>query len=397
MFLHAIGTYSSNKHPRSPHGSRLLLLIGFIAALLAGTGTARAHQASITHATAHVAHDQTTVDYRLQMAPADSAEALGLAPDTAPTDQDLASGRDRLFDYVLARVAVLDGDTPCPAERGDARLTRQGEPFVTLTWRARCPAPIRQLVIQYRLFFDLDPMHRGLLNVHYRGAPAVAELRPGHGRFVWDLDEPPPSGLMGFLVSGVEHIVLGFDHVAFLLGLLLVVVLQRRQDSSWHQREPRRALRETVAIVTSFTVAHSLTLVAASLGWIALDSRLVESVIAASIVYVAIENIVHPDPGYRHAVTFVFGLIHGLGFASMLQVLLPPGDVLVPLLMFNLGVELGQLAIIVVALPLLFTLVRLLGARVYRRAPMPTASAVLAALGAVWLVERVFALSILGL
>lgn len=390
MFLHATETYSSNDR----HLARLLITI---AALLAGTGTARAHQASITHATVHVAHDQTTVGYRLQMAPADTAEALGLAPDTEPTDQDLARGRDGLFDHVLARIAVLDGNTPCAAERGDARITRQGEPFVTLTWRARCAAPIRQLVIQYRLFFDLDPMHRGLLNVHYRGEPAVAELRPGHGRFVWDLDEPPPSGLTGFLVSGIEHIVLGFDHVAFLIGLLLVVVLQRRHDGSWQQRDPRRGLRETVTIVTSFTVAHSLTLVAASLGWIALDGRLVESVIAASIVFVAIENIINPDPGHRHAVTFVFGLIHGLGFASMLQVLLPPGEVLVPLLMFNLGVELGQLAIIVVALPLLFALVRMLDARIYRRVPMPAASAVLAALGAVWLIERVFAVSIIGL
>jgi hypothetical protein len=147
----------------------------------------------------------------------------------------------------------------------------------------------------------------------------------------------------------VEHIFQGYDHIAFLFGLLLVVGARR----------PREGAREVLAIVTSFTVAHSLTLVGSALGWFALSPRVVEPANALSIAFVAVENLLPREPRGRWALTFGFGLVHGFGFAGVLQELGLPARGLVPsLLAFNVGVELGQLAVVLVALPVLAALSR---------------------------------------
>jgi hypothetical protein len=197
----------------------------------------------------------------------------------------------------------------------------------------------------------------------------------------------------------MKHIYTGRDHVSFVIALLLVVVIARKRagDEQWENRPFWPALRATAVVVTAFTIAHSLTLIAASLGWFQLPSRFVESMIGASIAYTAVENIFKPDVRWRYGLTFGFGLIHGLGFASMLAVLLPPDQVVAPLLEFNIGVELGQLSIVAVALPLLAVIARLVGADRYRNRVMPALSGVIAVLGAIWVVERVFEVELLGL
>jgi hydrogenase/urease accessory protein HupE len=173
---------------------------------------------------------------------------------------------------------------------------------------------------------------------------------------------------------GVEHILIGFDHLCFLLALLLVAV----------------RTREVVALVTTFTIAHSLTLAAAALGLISLSPRLVEPLIAASIIYVAVENLVlRRQPPYRLAVVFGFGLVHGLGFAGILAERLPGvtgAAVIPPLLAFNAGVELGQLAVAACLVPL----IRMARAQP-RIAPklQPTLSLLIAMAGVVWFFQRV--------
>jgi len=170
-----------------------------------------------------------------------------------------------------------------------------------------------------------------------------------------------------------------------------------RAAGGWRRRRLGEALRATALIVTSFTVAHSITLIAASLGWVSVPGQVVEAAIALSIAYTAIENVVRPDVRWRFFLTFGFGLLHGLGFARMLEVQLPPDDVVVPLLAFNVGVELGQLAIVAVALPASWALAGWIGGERYRRIALPALSVILAALGTLWFVERVFEITILGL
>ena len=184
---------------------------------------------------------------------------------------------------------------------------------------------------------------------------------------------------VSFFALGVEHILTGYDHLLFLAALLLVCA----------------TFREAATVITCFTVAHSITLALASLDLVRLPSRLVEAVIAASIVFVAVENLLRQGRGrqrlaWRAAVTFAFGLVHGLGFASVLRELglgSTPAGVFWPLLKFNLGVEAGQLAVAAVAFPLIL-LARRPGSVTEKRL-VPACSVVIAMAGVYWLVERV--------
>jgi len=175
-----------------------------------------------------------------------------------------------------------------------------------------------------------------------------------------------------FIKLGVEHIFLGYDHICFLLALLVV-----------------SRFREMLKIITSFTVAHSITLIVAGLGIARLPSRLVECGIALTIIYVAFDNLRRKSTAHRWLLTFGFGLVHGFGFASVLSELgLPAVGRVRCLLAFNIGVEIGQLAIVSVALPILWLLAkRQLQARVAF-----AVSVIVGLFGMGWFIERAFGL-----
>ena len=371
-------------------------LIG-VAMILAVPATAGAHQNSIAHSRVTVSEDRKTVEYRLLISPDDSAEALDLRPDQTPSDKRVVSHGQMLLNYVLKRVSIKDGEHTCAVEPGRVSIVSEGGKFIEVPFRAVCPEPIAELVIDYAVFFEIDSQHTGIMTVVYDGDTATVNLRNGDARFRWRLGQEPPSPFWGFVRSGVDHIVFGYDHIAFLFGLLIIIAIARGNDGEWATRDIGSGLRYTGVIITSFTVAHSITLISASMGWVSLPSRAVEAAIAASIVYVALENIVKPDTRYRYVVTFAFGLIHGLGFASVLAVMLPPDATLVPLLSFNLGVEIGQLAFVVVMLPALHIAARTLGATRYRTRVNLVLSVILAVFGLIWLIERAFEITIIGI
>lgn len=361
--------------------------------LAALAAPAAAHQASVTYSTATV--DGAAVDYQIRVAAADLAEPAGRDP-TAPihvAELDAAAWRT-VAGYVTARIAIASDAGPCAA--GPATARADGTDAL-ITWRATCARPLATLAITYDLFFEIDPGHDAALRVIVPGQePADTILVADANRFVWDLAEPPPSGALAFIRAGVHHVATGLDHVAFVLALLIAVVIVG-VGGGWQRRALVPSLRATAVLVSAFTLAHSLTLIAAALGWVSLPAQLVECAIAASIVWTAAAAAIRPGARGGWAVAFGFGLMHGLGFARMLTPLLPPGDVVVPLLCFNVGVELAQLTIVVVALPVTWVLARAIGAAAYRRYALPAFAAVLGALGLVWLIERVFAVRLLGL
>src|ERR1700757_564737 len=176
-----------------------------------------------------------------------------------------------------------------------------------------------------------------------------------------------------FLKLGVEHILTGYDHLLFLFGLMVVC----------------RDLRSILTVITCFTVAHSITLALATLDIVRLPGRIVEPMIAASIAYVGIENLVRGDsPKWRSLIAFSFGLVHGLGFADALRELgINSGrfGIVVPLVGFNLGVEVGQLCVAAVVLPILWNLRR---NPVFVRRWVPVCSVAVAFAGSYWMVER---------
>lgn len=194
--------------------------------------------------------------------------------------------------------------------------------------------------------------------------------------------QPPLAKRLGkFLKLGVAHIFLGYDHIAFLLALILAVPFGGKAFDP----DGRLGLIELLKTVTAFTIAHSLTLILAALELVSLPTRLVEAGIAATIVYVAVENLVSKSPAHRWRLTFAFGLVHGFGFAGVLRELGLPTEGLVRcLLSFNVGVEAGQVAIVLAALPVALWL-----GRWKHGARAKTVLAVLIGLfGTAWLVER---------
>jgi HupE / UreJ protein len=243
--------------------------------------------------------------------------------------------------------------------------------------------------LRYTLFQRSDAGHRGLLQ--WAAEPAPRLLVPGEAPLVL---QQAPSSFWSFVWEGIQHIAAGLDHILFLLTLVLVAVFTR-QDKRWlPQATGRAAVVEALRIVTAFTVSHSITLGLAATGWLTPPSRLVESVIALSVLLAATDNVRQIFFMPRWALAGLFGWFHGFGFATPLQDLgLQGTELLMPLFAFNLGVELGQLAIVALVLPVAIAWRR---SPRYQRAWMPGLSMAVAALAGVWLLERSLDVSVLG-
>ena len=263
--------------------------------------------------------------------------------------------------------------------------------YAVIEFTADCPVRPAQLAIHYSLLFDLDPNHRGLVEV---GGPTWSTS------FVLAQSERTVTVTLGaanrwtqfraFLQEGIWHIWTGYDHILFLLTLLFPAVVLYRHGR-WQARESLHdALMDVLKVVTAFTLAHSLTLSLAVNGWVKLPSRLVESGIALTVLTGALNILVPVVRERRWAVAFAFGLIHGLGFASVLNDLgLHAWNLALALVSFNAGVEVGQLAIVLVVVPAAFILRE---SWFYRRAFMPAGAAAIGVTAAYW-----FALRALGL
>lgn len=338
-------------------------LVAVVAVSLA-FGSAVAHQGGTTgYATVSVAGQ--SVRYALSL----PAEGMGDAT------RDL-----RDFAAAVARHVAIDADgAACSGVPAETRPPSAGRASIEVVVLYACAASIRNLSIRDGIDALLGVDHHTIADIQWPGgAKQVIFERGQRSASIAIADKASPErGAAGQLVFylglGVEHIIGGIDHLLFLLALLALAT------SLW----------QTVKIVTAFTVAHSITLSLAALGMVDVPSSIVEPLIAASIVWVAVENLVAPAGAARRwLIAGVFGLIHGLGFASALAELDLPRDALVRALIgFNIGVELGQLVFIAVVMPpLVWT------SRPGRLPRLPQILSVIVALvGAVWLVERLLA------
>jgi hypothetical protein len=326
---------------------------------------------------------------RWDIALRDLEYAIGLDDngDGAITWGEVRARESAVVDYALAHLTLRAGDASCAARPGPLRVVEHSDGvYAALDFALDCPAAGAQ-TLDYRLFFALDPSHRGLLRVNAPTGTETVVLSPEQPHHA--LGAAPASGWRQFASywkEGVWHIWIGFDHILFLLALLLPAVLWR-ENGRWR---PAMALRtvllETAAIVTAFTLAHSLTLTLAVLGVVDLPSRLVETVVALTIVLAALNNLFPLVTTRRWSLAFGLGLIHGFGFAGALRDLGLPGDALaLALAGFNLGVETGQLAIVATVLPLAYALRQ---TWLYRRLALPVGSAAVASLALVWCLER---------
>ncbi len=388
---------------------RVILLL---LALLVGTAPASAHKASDSYLQVEEGAAGLAVRWDIALRDLDAALDLDLDGDGRLTWGEVKTAWPRIETYALARLQI-EGCTLQPGERTLER--RNDGAYAVLHLTAPCH-PKAAPVIAYTLFREVDPTHRGIAKVQLQGRPlALSVLDPTHSPKIGTLavagagagsleagaaTSPPTkdngalTAGLGFGKEGVRHILTGYDHVLFLLCLLLPSVM-RRTPQGWQPVERlSQAVWPVVGIVTAFTVAHSITLGLAALKVVSLPPAFIEPAIAVTIILAALDNVWPFFPVRRVVVTFFFGLIHGFGFAGVLAELnLPTGRFAWALLQFNLGLEVGQLLIVVVVTGLLFL------ARRWRDYPtwvIRGGSYAAILVGVLWLVERTANVSLLS-
>ena len=323
--------------------------------------------------------------------------AIGL--DSDQNDQitwgELRAHHDAISTYALAHLGIEADGLACATQPTTHLVDAHSDgAYAVLRFRADCPGPVTRLQLDYRLFFDLDPQHKGLLRLSKDSNTRSAVLA---------IDDPIQSFALGqsgmltemrqYLKLGIWHIWFGFDHVLFLFSLLLPAVLTRHNHRWQAAANLRISLWDVARVVTAFTLAHSVTLSLAALGVVSIPSRVVESTIAASVVIAACNNLYPVFLERRWILAFVFGLIHGFGFASVLQDLgLPAAHLMASLVAFNLGVEFGQLALVALFIPLVW---QIRGSAFYRWPVMTGGSVAIALLAVVWFCERALLVTLL--
>jgi hypothetical protein len=320
---------------------------------------------------------------------------------------DLDRNRDGRIDWgeVRTRIGEIDAYAmshlklgvdagACPMNATDLLIDRHSDgAYAVLILAGSCPGKLATLTIDYGLLFDVDAQHRGLLKLQIATASAdeprvvTAVFPSDHRRQAFAADGTSAwKQLESFIADGIGHIAAGFDHILFLVALLLPAALGRRGRTWFAVPGLSAALWNVAKTVTAFTVAHSITLSLATLHVVQLPSRLTESMIALSVLATAIDNLVPILPPKRWVVAFLFGLMHGFGFASVLVDLnLPRSALALSLFGFNVGVEIGQLVLVALLVPLAY-LAR--EKRLYKLAALDGGSLLIALVALGWLVER---------
>lgn len=365
--------------------TRLLLTL----LMLTVSFSALAHKASDSYLKLQVSDQQISGQWDIALRDLDYALGLDANDDGSISWSELRTNRDVVYSYALSRLGLSKARQACSLQAGDLLVDEHSDGhYAVVNFQAICPAKSAALAVDYRLFFDLDPQHRGLLSITHAGQADTAIFSPERqtSEFVLAADPSWQRTFAGFGCEGLWHIGVGFDHILFLLSLLLPAALVWEQGA-WQPKNGFKSIFfDVLGVVTAFTLAHSLTLSLTVLHYISLPSRWVESAIAASVVLAALNNIYPVLSGCRAWLAFCFGLIHGMGIASvLLDMGLPDTQQLLALLGFNLGVELGQLAIVAVALPLICAFSH---HHYYSELVLKVSSASIACLAFVWLAER---------
>lgn len=340
--------------------------------------------------------DDSTVNGHWQIAVRDLELAIGLDSnaDTIVSWGEIQAKVADIQAYARSNLQIEQGGIECGYSFGPAMLSDlNAGMFAYLPLAGQC-AGVGAPTIHYDLLFDIDSSHRGIATVYegdqihallFSPAQRSATLALGSASLL--------THMMNFVVEGVWHIWIGLDHILFLVALLIPIVLGNRELQPQDSRYTGK-LREILKVITAFTLAHSITLILASLNIVSLPSRLVESLIALSVALSGLNIIVPIFRGRHWQVAFGFGLIHGFGFAGVLSDLsLPTAQYISALLSFNVGVEIGQLVIVLMIVPLLLLLSAV---RFTRLATRACAGVCITAFGALWVAERYFDLSILA-
>ncbi len=354
------------------------------------------------------AHTQSYSFLSLTLGPTSAEGRLELAVRDLDRVHDLDADRDgnitwgefrrrehELAAATLARVSIGASDARCSLTAEPAMTdSRGGENYIVIPFHGACPPHAGTVTLGYDLLFASDAQHRGLVAVTTSQGTQTVVMTPDVTSVMIDpAQSAARAGFLSFIGHGAHHIWIGYDHILFLLTLLIGAFAMRGSE-----RTLREKLYEAMKVVTAFTVAHSLTLGFAAFGVLSLPTALTESLIAITITLAALNNIWPLVSKRLWIVAFGFGLVHGLGFANVLiELEMPRENLLAALFAFNLGVELGQLAILFAALPVIIFVTRQWATRQlsFGRFALPTANLAIAAIGALWFTDRALGSAIL--
>lgn len=365
---------------------KLLSLLVFLLVSLV-PAVALAHKPSDAHVTVTVT--DAKIDARIDLAVRDLDWALGLDGDGdgSVTWAELRAAHARIDALAITHLQLRSEGVPCPLSVVGRAFTRHSDGgYAVVHLSGACSGTVESLGVKYSMFFDQDPLHRGLLRVE--GAGQHTAIFSNEHREVELPLHASGSGFRSLVREGIVHIFTGYDHLLFLVALLLPAVLRREGRVFRPVAGVREAARDVVQIVTAFTVAHSLTLALGAFALVSPPSRVVESAIAASVVFAALDNLFGLVRGSRWVVPFTLGLVHGFGFSATLTDLGLQGKRLVlALLGFNVGVELGQLMFVLTLLPIAYALRH---KRAYTRFALVGGSVAIALVASLWFVQRAF-------
>jgi hypothetical protein len=298
---------------------------------------------------------------------------------------EIGAGRAAVMQFATGRLDIRRGGNQCRlTPSGLKTQQRASQLYLSLQMNAACPRG-GPLDVTTSLFFG-SRSYSTLLDAQTPNGRFSTVLSMGNASWIEPATPSMLDTLLRFLREGVWHVLVGYDHIAFLLLLLLPSVLRGTEAGWTTAQNGREVIRELVKIVTAFTIAHSITLGLASTGVVRIPVQPIEVAIAGSIVVAGLLNLFPAASGWRLRLAFGFGFVHGFGFANALREIAADGSRLAPMLAgFNLGVELAQLMIVAATLPILWLLSR---RERYSQQLMPALSLATALTGAIWFAGR---------
>ncbi|MEW6125464.1 MAG: HupE/UreJ family protein [Acidobacteriota bacterium] len=353
-----------------------IVLVAF-PAIMFFANVAEAHDPGLSAANVKLGSDHIVTHLAFSRSDIETFTTLDTNQDGQITDAEFQAARPKLETIIREGFEILVNEGRARLQEVEINYDESNAVNFVLQFSYKS---VPQIAVQSPLLNQLPRGHRQYLAITNIDGKVIAEKMLTAGNHVLTvnlalvLTAIKLQSFSDFFRLGIDHILTGYDHLAFLFALLVVGT----------------SFRQAAKIITSFTVAHSLTLALATFGVVRFSANLVEPLIAASIIYVGIENLFRKEVNGRWLLTFGFGLIHGFGFASVLSELgiaANKTSAFLPLLSFNLGVEIGQVAIAVVVLPLIWKLRK---QPVFTLRYVPAASLLLAILGGFWLIERTF-------
>ena len=370
-------------------------VLGLGLAGLLAAGNALAHSSSNSYLTLSAPEQKLTLRADINLRDIDLIFDLDQNRDGRVTWGETQARAAELETWLAQGLSLSESGQACTLGKADLQASQHADgTYLSAQWQASCPGLAdvakARLTLRYSLIFAQDNLHRGLLKVDLPDFQSSAILSPERPEALVAKADNSALRVFGrYVVEGIWHIWIGIDHILFLLSLLVLAPLlpSRQRVTQWRAvPQARPAVLDVLAVVTAFTLAHSITLGMSIMKWLEPSPDLIEPAIAISVVVAALNNLIGWGALRRWRLAFVFGLVHGFGFANVLLDLGLPATALAAALGgFNVGVELGQLSIVLVFFPLAW-LLRNTG--FYRWVVVTGGSLTIAVLGIVWTLER---------